>query len=105
MAPTAKRLAAIPLKLNPRTNVEVDRRQADGCRPLAEESRLRSFLAIKGGGLVGGLCSRFVDHRIELGAAGVFLIPRPGVLGFRGPDIVLSSRIRSRRDAIRCRST
>src|SRR5664279_588400 len=52
--PTATRLAAIPLKLNPRTNIELigARLLAAG---LAQRITPATFLAIKGAATVGGV--------------------------------------------------
>ncbi|HEV8105732.1 MAG TPA: type II secretion system F family protein [Gaiellaceae bacterium] len=101
VAPTAKRLAAIPLKLNPRTNVE-----AIGARLLAaglsQKITPASFLAIKGGGLVAGAVLATTVAAISSLAAGFILIPLLAAAGFKIPDVVLSSKIRSRKDAIRC---
>jgi tight adherence protein C len=99
LAPAVGRLAAIPLKLNPRTNVE-----AIGARLSAAglSNRISSgtFLAIKGGGLIGGAVLGMAAAAIGSVAAGFVLVPLLAVGGFRIPEFVLSSRIRSRRDTI-----
>jgi tight adherence protein C len=99
LAPAVGRLAAIPLKLNPRTNVE-----AIGVRlSAAGLSRISplTFLAIKGGALVGGVVLGFTVAAIGSVAAGFVLTPLLAVAGFRIPDFVLSGRIKSRREAVR----
>ena len=99
LVPAVGRLAAIPLKLNPRTSVE-----AIGARlSAAGLSRISSptFLAIKGGGLIGGVLLGLTVGAIGSALAGLFLVPLLGAAGFRIPDYVLSSRIRARREAVR----
>jgi tight adherence protein C len=100
VAPAAKRLATIPLKLNPRTNVETigARLQAAG---LSQKITSASFLAIKGGGLIGGAVLATTVAAIGPAVAGIFLVPMLAAAGFKIPDVILSSKIRSRRDAIR----
>jgi tight adherence protein C len=100
VAPAAKRLATIPLKLNPKTNVETigARLQAAG---LSQKITPASFLAIKGGGLIGGTVLATIVAAIGPALAGIFLIPTLAAAGFKIPDVILSSKIRSRRDAIR----
>jgi tight adherence protein C len=100
VAPAAKRLATIPLKLNPRTNVETigARLQAAG---LSQRITSASFLAIKGGGLIGGAVLATTVAAIGPAVTAVFLVPMFAAAGFKIPDVVLSSKIRSRRDAIR----
>ena len=100
LVPTASRLAAIPLKLNPRTNVAMIGKKIVGAG-LNQRLTVSSFLAIKGattvaGGLFGlllGLSGSF--------ASAVFFVPVFGSLGFLAPDWVLTLKIRSRRETIR----
>ena len=97
--PTATRLAAIPLKLNPRTNIELigARLLAAG---LAQRITPATFLAIKGAATLGGVLLGLA--LAALGSiAGIVLVPVLGVIGFAAPDTILSARIRSRRDAVR----
>lgn len=97
--PTAARLAAIPLKLNPRTNIELigARLLAAG---LAQRITPATFLAIKGAATVGGVLLGLA--LAALGSiAGIILVPVLGAIGFAAPDTILSARIRSRRDAVR----
>jgi tight adherence protein C len=100
VAPAAKRLATIPLKLNPRTSVETigARLQAAG---LSQRITPSSFLAIKGGGFIAGTVLATTVAAVGPVAAGLFLVPMLAGAGFKIPDLVLSSKIRSRRDAIR----
>jgi tight adherence protein C len=100
VAPTASRLASIPLKLNPRTNVAAIGKKlvASG---LSQRLTVANFLAIKGGTTVaGGLFG------LLLGATGSFasallFVPIFGGLGFLVPDWTLTFKIRSRREKIR----
>ena len=100
LLPAASRLAAIPLKLNPRTSVEAigTRLSAAG---LSQRVTPASFLAIKGGGLIAGA---FLATLVGAFGSLIFafiLIPVFGFVGFRLPDYILSTRIRSRREAVR----
>lgn len=100
LLPAASRLTSMALKLNPRTSVEAigTRLSAAG---LSQRVTPASFLALKGAALIGG-----VVLAILIGAFGpvilaFFLIPILGFVGFRLPDYILSTRIRSRREAVR----
>jgi len=99
LAPAVERLAAIPLKLNPRTNVEAigARLSAGGLSRISAPT----FLAIKGGGLIGGVLLGTTIGAIGSAIAGFLLVPLLGAAGFRIPDYVLSTRIRARREAVR----
>jgi tight adherence protein C len=88
VAPTASRLASIPLKLNPRTNVAAIGKKlvASG---LSQRLTVANFLAIKGGTTVAG------------GLSALLFVPIFGGLGFLVPDWTLTFKIRSRREKIR----
>jgi tight adherence protein C len=100
LAPAAARLAALPLKLNPRTNVDALAAKLVAAG-LAQRVPVSRFLTIKGATtLVGGVLG------LVLGSAGspmaaVLFTPALGAVGFIAPDWVLNMRIRSRREAIR----
>ena len=98
--PASARLAAIPLKLNPRTNID-----AIGVRLLAAGLAQRispsSFLAIKGGTMVGAVLLGLLLAALISFASAIILIPVLGAIGFVGPDFVLSSRISKRRELVR----
>jgi tight adherence protein C len=100
LVPAAGRLAAIPLKLSPRTNVE-----AIGARlvtaGLTQRLSVSNFLTIKGGATVGGCVVGLMLAAVGSLATALVLVPVLGALGFIAPDWFLSMRIRSRRDAIR----
>lgn len=100
LTPTVKKLAAVALKLNPRSSVD-----AIGTRLLAAGLSARvsalQFLALKSGLGLGG-----VAVGITLGVAGgpalgVLLGPLLGAIGFRLPELVLAQKISGRRDRIR----
>ena len=100
VAPTASRLASIPLKLNPRTNVATIGKKlvASG---LSQRLTVSNFLAIKGGTTVaGGLFGLFLGVTGSFASALIF-IPMFGGLGFLVPDWTLAFKIRSRREKIR----
>jgi tight adherence protein C len=100
LAPASHRLAAIPLRLNPKTSVEVigTRLLAAG---LAQKITPATFLAIKGGATIGGVFLGLIVAAVGPGASAVLVLPLFALAGFKGPDLILSSRIRSRRDAVR----
>ena len=100
LMPASSRLASIPLKLNPRTNIDAiaARLLAAG---LAQRLTPASFLAIKGGATVGGLVLALLLAALVSFASAVILLPVFGMIGFIGPDFILSSRIRKRRDLVR----
>jgi tight adherence protein C len=99
VGPASARLAAIPLKLNPRTNIEqIGARLLSA--GLAQRITPASFLAIKGAGIVGGAVLGLALAAVG-GFASIILVPVLAAIGFAAPDTVLSSRIRTRREAIR----
>jgi tight adherence protein C len=100
LQPAAAKLAAIPLKLNPKLSVESisARLLAAG---LAQRLTPANFLSIKGGATVGGALLGLFLAAMASPALGILLVPMFAAAGFIGPEMVLSSRIRSRRDAVR----
>jgi tight adherence protein C len=101
LQPAAAKLAAIPLKLNPKLSVESisARLLAAG---LAQRLTPTNFLSIKGGATVGGGLLGLFLAAMASPALGILLVPMFAAAGFIGPEMVLSSRIRSRREAVRC---
>jgi tight adherence protein C len=100
LLPAAGRLAAIPLKLSPRTNVEAIGKKIVAAG-LTQRLSTSGFLAIKGGATLGGcLLALLVAATGSIGA-GLLFVPALGGLGFIAPDWFLSMRIRSRREAVR----
>ena len=100
LLPAATRLAAIPLKLNPRTSVETigSRLAAAG---LSQRLSPASFLAIKGAGLIGGAFLATLVGAFASLTVALIAVPILAAAGFRIPDYVLSARIRGRREAVR----
>jgi tight adherence protein C len=98
--PASARLAAIPLKLNPRMNIESigKRLLAAG---LAQRITPATFLAIKGGTMVGCAFLGLLLTALLPFASAVVILPILGAAGFIGPEMILSSRIRARREAVR----
>jgi tight adherence protein C len=100
LMPASARLASIPLKLNPSTSIE-----AIGARLLAAGLAQRispaSFLAVKGGTMVGGALLGLLMAALVSFVSGILLLPVLGMIGFVGPDFILSSRIRKRRELVR----
>jgi tight adherence protein C len=101
LQPAAAKLAAIPLKLNPKLSVESisARLLAAG---LAQRLTPAAFLSIKGGATVGGGLLGIFLSALASPALGLLLVPIFAAAGFIGPEMFLSSRIRGRREAIRC---
>jgi tight adherence protein C len=100
VGPAAQRLAAIPLKLSPKTNLEAisTRLVAAG---LTSRLTVRGFLAIRGAALIGGLFAGVAFGTASSFAMTVILAPVLGVVGFIAPEWVLSAKIRSRRENVR----
>src|SRR4029079_8756229 len=91
---------AITLRLNPRSSVESigARQQSAG---LGQRITPKSFLSIKGAGLVAGLVIGLILTACGSAPLGLVLTVVLAAVGFMGPEVLLSSRIRSRRDAVR----
>jgi tight adherence protein C len=100
LVPAVEKLAAIPMKLNPKTTVEgiQSKLLAAG---LAQRVSTQSFLAIKGGAMVGGVVFGLLIAATTSVVAGIFLMLIFGAVGFIAPDYVLTLKARGRRDAVR----
>src|SRR6476646_3284287 len=100
LTPLAGKLAAIPLKLSPKTNVE-----AIGARLVAAGMTHRltasAFLTIKGAAMVGGCALGLLFAALTSLASSILLVPVGAVIGLIGPEIFLTMKTRSRRDTIR----
>jgi tight adherence protein C len=100
LSPAASRLASLPLKLNPRTNVD-----AIGAKlvaaGLAQRVSTSGFLAIKGGTTVAGVLIGLSIGAVSAFTAAVLLMPVLGAVGFIAPDWILTMKMRARREAIR----
>ena len=100
LTPAAARLAAIPLKISKKTNVDAISAKivAAGLAPRLTAS---TFLAIKGGTTVGGaLLGLMIGATGPIGL-GLLMAPACAGLGFIGPDWFLTMKLRSRREAVR----
>jgi tight adherence protein C len=62
---------------------------------------VRTFLAFKGGLMLGGIALGLAVTAVGSVGAGLLFMPALGALGFRTPDWVLMFKLRSRREAIR----
>jgi tight adherence protein C len=60
-----------------------------------------TFLAIKGGTTIAGVFLGLLLAAVGPFVSAVIVLPLFGVAGFKGPDLILNARIRSRRDAVR----
>ena len=100
LEPAAGRLAAIPLKLNPRINLDAisARLVAAG---LAQRVTAQRFLALKGGAIVAGGLFALLLAAIGSPASGLILVPLFCGIGLFVPDWVLKMKLRSRREAIK----
>jgi tight adherence protein C len=100
LSPAVGRLASIPLKLNPRTNVDLisARLVAAG---LAPRVSAKAFLAAKGGTTIAAALLGLGLGALTSVVGAVLLVPIFGITGFLGPDVFLTARLRSRREAIR----
>jgi tight adherence protein C len=98
LEPAAARLAKLALRLGPRTNVEAVRLKllAAGARGLTPSS----FLAVKGAATVSGVILGLLLGGVSGARAAIGLGIGLGALGFIGPDFLLSSRARRRRQAV-----
>jgi len=100
LAPAASRLAAIPLKLSPRTNMDAIARKLVAAG-FAQRINASSFLAIKGATTVGGCILGLLAAAVGSLAAALIFVPALGAVGFVAPDFFLNMKIRSRRETIR----
>jgi tight adherence protein C len=100
VAPAVERLAALALRLNPKVSADAisSRLVAAG---LATRISTSQFLAVKAGlGLVGLVVGASFGAALAAVAA-VLVAPMLGVAGFIAPDMLLTYRIRARRERIR----
>ncbi len=99
LTPAAARLAAIPLKLLPRTNLDaIQARLVAG--GLNQRLKVKTFLAFKGGAAIAG-CFVALLLATASPAMGLLFMPAFAAIGLIAPEWVLSARIRSRRELIR----
>ena len=103
VTPSVKHLAAITLRLNRKATVD-----GSAVRLLAAglSSRISpvQYLALKAGLAIGGVVFALVVGLGTAPAATILLIPMFAVLGFLGPNAILTLATRGRRERIRSRS-
>ena len=101
LAPTAASMARLAMRLNPRMTMEAisSRLIAAG---MGRTMTPTTFLAAKGGGLVGGgLLGLVVGSAVGGPSTGLMLALAFGGIGFIGPGFVVSTKERRRREEIR----
>src|SRR5256885_3424504 len=88
LAPAATRLAAVPMRLNPRTSLESIQRKllAAGLSHITPQT----FLAFKGAATVGGALLGLSLVGTGAVLAGVVFAPMLGAVGFIAPEYVLT---------------
>jgi len=100
LAPTAEKLAAIPVKLAPRTNLDGINAKIVAAG-LSQRLSVPTYLAVKGGAMVVGCLIGLTVAAAGSVSAGLLFMPTFAAIGFIAPDWVLTMRIRSRRESIR----
>ncbi|HET7450600.1 MAG TPA: type II secretion system F family protein, partial [Gaiellaceae bacterium] len=100
VAPAASRLAAIPLKISKKTNVDAISAKIVAAG-LAPRLSAPSFLAIKGATTIGGALFGLMIGAVGSVGFGLLMAPACGGLGFIGPDWFLTMKLRSRRESVR----
>jgi tight adherence protein C len=100
VTPTILRLAALTLRLNPKTSVENlgARLMASG---LATRVSTTQFLALKAGLALGAMFFMVLFGVATSPVVGILLAPFAAGFGFMLPEGILTARIRSRREAVR----
>jgi tight adherence protein C len=97
LGPMRDGLAQWVLKLNPRANVEsVDRKLL--AAGLAARVSATTFLALKGGLTLVGIVLGFL---VGSGAGALLFAAGLAVVGYKGPDIVVILKARSRKSSLR----
>ena len=99
LAPSAARLASIPLRLRPGQTVESIQSKLLAAG-LSQRLTPQNFLAVKGATTVGGVVLGFSLVATGAVAAGLIFAPVLGAVGFVGPDYFLTLRARGRREAV-----
>ena len=100
IAPAVERLAALALRVNPKTSAEAigSRLIAAG---LAQRISISQFLAVKTGLALVGAVAGITFGAALAPIAGIFFVPILGGAGFVVPDTILTLRTRARREQIR----
>jgi len=100
VAPLAAKLAKIPLRLSPKTNVDTVAAKLVAAG-LTQRVSPAGFLAVKGGVTVGGCLVGLALGGLGSPISGILFAPVLGAAGFIGSEWFLMLKIRSRREAIR----
>jgi tight adherence protein C len=100
LSPAASQLASLPLKLNPRTNVDAITAKLVAAG-LSQRVSTSGFLAIKGGAMVAGVLIGLSVGAVGALSVAVLVMPVLGAVGFIAPDWILTMKMRARREAIR----
>ena len=100
LAPTVARLAAIPLKLSPKTNLDALSAKLVAAG-LSSRLSASGFLAIKGGTTLGGGLLGLVLAAAGSPASALIFVPALAAAGFIAPDWGLTMKQRGRREAVR----
>jgi tight adherence protein C len=100
LTPAIHRLAAVTLRLNPKSNAEAigSRLHASG---LSTRFTVTQFLALKAGLAFAGAILIVVFGAATSPVAGFLLAPLAGVSGFIFPDALMTMRVRARRETLR----
>jgi tight adherence protein C len=99
LVPLAGKLARLVLRFNPRTTLESVQAKLLAAG-VSRRVSPTTFLALKGGFAIGGFAFGLVVSAV-VGAGGILFIFVFLALGFVGPDFVISSKARSRREAVK----
>ena len=100
VAPAVERLAALALRLNPKASAEAIGRRLIAAG-LSQRISTSQFLAVKAALAVAGVVTGIAFGSTVAAIAVVFLTPLLATVGFIGPDVILTFRIRERRERIR----
>jgi tight adherence protein C len=100
LAPSAERLASIPLRLRPGQTVESIQAKLIAAG-LSQRVTPQTFLALKGAATVGGVVLGLMLAGAGAVFAGILFAPILGTVGFVIPDYVLTLKARSRSEAVR----
>ena len=100
VAPAVERLAALALRLNPKASAEAIGRRLIAAG-LSQRISTSQFLAVKAALAVAGVVAGIAFGSTVAAIAVVFLTPLLATVGFICPDVILTFRIRERRERIR----
>src|SRR4051812_36813122 len=100
VVPAIQRLAAMSMKLNPKTNAEVvnTRLIASG---LSARFTVTQFLALKTGLALGGVFLATMFGLLTSPVTGLVLAPIAFACGFLFPEAFVTMKVRSRRESVR----